>query len=343
MSFGKTSQLGVSVVIPVYNGGESFRRCLTQIRQASPAPLEVIVVADGDTDGSGSLAEQFGATVIQLPVSGGPAKARNVGARVAKGDILFFVDADVEIRPETIEQVTSAFEQDLSLAALIGSYDDAPGAANFLSQYRNLLHHYVHQTGQRDAFTFWGACGAIRREVFLAIGGFNEHYRRPCIEDIELGYRLRKAGHKIELHKSIQVKHLKRWDVVSMLRADIFYRALPWTALLLQERQMTNDLNLQVSSRVSVLLLFSALLTAMVAWWLPMALAIALLLLVALGVLNWPVYQFFYRKRGVLFALQVVPWHWLYYGYSGLAFGIGLIRHWMQSIGLHQLRVQSSN
>lgn len=343
MSFGKTTQLSISVVIPVYNGGESFRRCLTQIRQASPPPLEVIVVSDGDTDGSGTLAEQFGATVIRLPESGGPAKARNIGAQAAKGDILFFVDADVEIRPETIEQVTSAFEQDSSLSALIGSYDDAPGATNFLSQYRNLLHHYVHQTGQRDAFTFWGACGAIRREVFLAIGGFDERYRRPCIEDIELGYRLRKAGHKIELHKSIQVKHLKRWDVVSMLRADVFYRALPWTALLLQERQITNDLNLQVSSRVSVLLLFTAVLMLMVAWWFPAALVLMAVCLAALSILNWSVYQFFYQKRGVVFALQVVPWHWLYYGYSGLAFGVGLIRHWMQSIGFHQLRVQSSN
>jgi GT2 family glycosyltransferase len=343
MSFGKSTQSSISVVIPVYNGGESFRRCLTQIRQASPAPLEVIVVSDGDTDGSGTLAEQFGATVIRLPASGGPAKARNIGAQAAKGDIIFFVDADVEIRPDTIEQVATAFEQDPSLAALIGSYDDAPGAANFLSQYRNLLHHYVHQTGQRDAFTFWGACGAIRRDVFLAIGGFDERYRRPCIEDIELGYRLRKAGHKIELHKSIQVKHLKRWEVLSMLRADFFYRALPWTALLLQERQLTNDLNLQVSSRISVMLVFGAVLSLIAALWVPASLALTAIFLVSLCILNWHVYQFFYRKRGLLFALQVVPWHWLYYGYSGLAFGVGLIRHWMQSIGSHQLRVQSSN
>jgi hypothetical protein len=59
-----------------------------------------------------------------------------------------------------------AFQNDHDLAAVIGSYDDEPFEPNFLSQYKNLLHHYVHQTANRDASTFWGACGAIRRESF---------------------------------------------------------------------------------------------------------------------------------------------------------------------------------
>lgn len=343
MSFSKSTQLNVSVIIPVYNGGESFRRCLTKLFEASPPPLEVIVVSDGDTDGSGQLAEQFGAKVIRLPVCGGPAKARNAGAHQAQGNVLFFVDADVEIYSQTIEQVDAAFQQDPDLAALIGSYDDRPGATNFLSQYRNLLHHYVHQTGRKEAFTFWGACGAIRRDIFLAVGGFDEGYRKPCIEDIELGYRLRKAGYKIELHKAIQVKHLKRWEVFNMLRADFFYRALPWTALLLRERNMANDLNLQVSSRMSVLLIFGTLMALIGTYWWLGFLIPAMLMLLSLMVLNFPVYRFFYQKRGLLFTLQVIPWHWLYYGYSGLAFAVGLVRHWIQSIGFRDLRVQSSN
>lgn len=342
MGFSKNTQLAVSVIVPVYNGGESFRRCLIKLSEAAPAPTELIVVSDGDTDGSGELAEQFGAKVIRLPNCGGPARSRNVGAAHAQGDILFFVDADVEIYPATVEQVALAFQHDPALAALIGSYDDRPGATNFLSQYRNLLHHYVHQTGQKQAFTFWGACGAMRREVFLAIGGFDERYHKPCIEDIELGYRLCQSGYKIELHRTIQVKHLKRWDVFNMLRADFFYRALPWTALLLRERSMNNDLNLQVSSRMSVLLIVGTLMALIGTYWWMGSLILALLMLLALLGLNLPVYQFFYQKRGLLFALRVIPWHWLYYGYSGLAFGVGLIRHWVQSIGSHQLRVQSS-
>jgi GT2 family glycosyltransferase len=150
--------------------------------------------------------------VLKVPQAGGPAKARNLGAQASHGDILFFMDADVTLAPDTLEQVLAAFDTQPQIAALIGSYDDAPGAPNFLSQYKNLFHHYTHQRGCEEASTFWGACGAVRREVFSAVGGFDEAYRYPSIEDIELGYRLKRAGHSIHLCKQVQVKHLKRWE-----------------------------------------------------------------------------------------------------------------------------------
>jgi glycosyltransferase involved in cell wall biosynthesis len=205
----------ISVIIPVHNGGSSFCFCLSSISTSQNKPIETIVVADGDADNSWQVATEWGAKVIKVKQKGGPAQARNLGAAVAQGDILFFVDADVAIAPDTINRVKLAFEEDANLAALIGSYDDAPGASNFLSQYKNLFHHYTHQNANEDAFTFWGACGAIRREIFLDMSGFDESYRRPCVEDIELGYRLKAAGYTIRLDKALQVKHLKRWEVIS--------------------------------------------------------------------------------------------------------------------------------
>lgn len=320
----------ISVVIPVYNGGESFRRCLAKFAQSNIAPHELIVVSDGDTDGSWLVAEQFGAKVIRIPQSQGPAKARNLGAKEATGEIIFFVDADVEIYPETIEMVAQAFYTDDQLAALIGSYDDTPGASNFLSQYRNLFHHYTHQTSSPVASTFWGACGAVRRNIFLSVGGFNEAYRLPCIEDIELGYRLKKAGHYINLYKNIQVKHLKHWGLYSMLRADIFYRAIPWTTLLLHQGKLDNDLNLKMSHRLSVVLIYTLLLSLGIGVIFSPSLLLSICLAVGLFLLNKNVYQFFYEKRGLWFASQTVFWHWLYYFYSGLGFGIGLLRYWSE-------------
>ncbi|MGB3532892.1 MAG: glycosyltransferase [Microcoleaceae cyanobacterium] len=321
----------ISVIIPVYNGGDKFKRCLQSLTKTTLNPDEVIVVADGDTDGSWLVADNFGATVIRLPEAGGPARARNLGAKAAKGDILFFIDADVEVCPDTIEKVVSVFTNEPNLSALIGSYDDAPGAENFLSQYRNLFHHYTHQVSQPEASTFWGACGAVRKEVFLQVGGFDEKYRLPCIEDIELGYRLKAAGYTIGLRKSILVKHLKEWRPISMLKADFFCRALPWTALILRDRQLNNDLNLQYSSRVSVILVYAMIGALLVAPWLSLTPVTICLLASAFLALNAPVYQFFHSKRGLFFALRTVPWHWLYYFYSGLAFAVGLVRHWLQT------------
>jgi|GEM_PF-352920 len=324
---GLTTSLSISIVIPVHNGGESFRRCLVSLKQYIPASTEVIVVVDGGTDHSCRLAEAFGAKVIQLPIAGGPAQARNLGADVAAGDILFFVDADVTLRSDTLNQVIAAFQKQPELAALIGSYDDAPGSDNFLSQYKNLFHHYTHQMGSEEASTFWGACGAIRRDLFLTLGGFDRAYRHPSVEDIELGYRLKKAGYSIRLCKQIQVKHLKCWRVVSLLRAEVFYRAVPWTELIWRDRQFNNDLNLSHSSRLSLLLTY-ALLLALIAiyWWLP-ALVVASAISLALLFLNWSVYRFFYQKRGGWFALRVIPWHWLYFLYGGFAFALGTLRY----------------
>lgn len=317
----------VSIIIPVYNGGESFHRCMASIARIETLPNEVIVVANGDTDDSWQVAQQFGAMVIRLPDPIGPAKARNIGSAAATGDLLFFVDADVEVEPDAIAQIISLFQGDPNLAAAIGSYDDSPGASNFLSQYRNLFHHYTHQTACEEASTFWGACGVIRRDIFQQLQGFDERYRKPCVEDIELGYRIKRAGYQIRLCKTLQVKHLKRWDAFSIIKTDFFQRALPWTELIWRDRHLLNDLNLQTSSRVSVGLIY-ALFVALAAsvWWVN-ALAIGLIIGLLLGILNRSVYCFFSRKRGLWFALQTIPWHWLYFAYSGLAFGIGSIRY----------------
>ncbi len=325
-------RVSISIIIPVHNGGDSFRQCLANVAESTIAPYEVIVVSDADTDGSWLVAQEFGAKVIRMPVNGGPAKARNLGASVATSDILYFVDADVVISTDAIAQVKKAFENESDLAALIGSYDDSPGASNFLSQYKNLFHHYNHQIASEEAFTFWGACGAIRREIFISLGGFDESYRRPSIEDIELGYRIRRSGYKIKLFKDLHVKHLKHWGVVSLLKAEIFYRALPWTELILRQRQLNNDLNLGVSSRLSVVLAYAILGTLLAAWWWTGFLAVAAVLSLIMLRLNFAVYRFFYAKRGLGFALRVIPWHWFYYIYGGFAFAVGttnyLWREW---------------
>jgi hypothetical protein len=165
------------------------------------------------------------------------------------------------------------------------------------------------------------------------VGGFDQKYRLPCIEDIELGYRIKAAGYKIGLRKDIQVKHLKEWRTLSMLKADFFCRALPWTALILRHNQLTNDLNLQYSSRISVILVYALVAAASATPWLYQAAIAVCLFALALLSLNAPVYKFFYNQRGFIFAAKTLPWHWLYYFYSGLAFAIGLIRFtWEKNI-----------
>ena len=321
------STLTVAVIVPVYNGGAKFRASLDSIRRAVPPPDELIVVGDGDTDGSSQYAEGAAIPVLRFPTPGGPGRARNLGASRAKSDILFFIDADVTVPEHVIRRVKEIFAQHSGVAAIIGSYDDQPTEPNFLSQYRNLLHHYVHQNGREEASTFWGACGAIRREVFLAMGGFDETYIKPSIEDIELGYRLKKAGYTIRLCKSLQVRHCKRWTVISMVQADFFQRALPWTQLIHRNRGFVNDLNIGISGQVSVMLTFVLLSALLLSPWQPILLAGAAVIGLLLFILNVRLYGFFLEKRGFRFTVQAIPWHWFYFVYSGAAFAAGTLSH----------------
>lgn len=315
----------VSVIVPIYNGGENGLRCLDALAAAHPSPGEVLVVDDGSSDGSGANAQARGFTVLETEHSrSGPAQARNLGAAHATGQVLLFVDADVLIYPDAIQRV-AAIMSDSRVSAVFGSYDDAPGANTFLSQYKNLMHHYVHQSSREDATSFWAGCGAIRKAVFEAMGGFSTSYSKPSIEDIELGYRMRRAGYKIFLAKQLQVKHLKQWSWRSLLVTDILYRAIPWAGLILCERRVPSDLNLQMSHRLSTLLCFLLPVMLLGVFLSPLALAFLLPLVIVLGALNRELYRFFLVKRGVLFTFAAILLHWLYYLYSGASFGVALL------------------
>ena len=132
---------------------------------------------------------------------------------------------------------------------------------------------------------------------------------------------------KQSLFKMLQVKHLKRWGALSLLKTDFLRRALPWTQLILRDRHMINDLNLGLSSRISVILTYGLLAVLVGAGWRPGLLALGGALLLSLFAANIPLYRYFEQKRGIGFTLKAIAWHWVYYFYGGLAFAIGLIRY----------------
>ena len=245
---------GISVVVPVRNDPKHLELCLQALSTSDHPEYEVLVVDDASTDETAEVARQAGVRMLSQEVRTGPGQARNRGAREARFPVLLFIDADVCVRTETLRRVAEVFRDDEGVDALFGSYDQSPGAPNLLSQYRNLMHHYVHQAGNEEAGTFWSGCGAIRRDLFLELGGFDAGYGQASIEDIELGARLRREGHRVVLVKDLQVKHMKRWTLWSMIRTDVLHRGIPWTLLLLREGRMPNDLNLRHSQRLSGLL-----------------------------------------------------------------------------------------
>ena len=320
----------MSVVVPVRDGGIAFRRCLRALRESTGADYELIVVDDGSRDDSAQIAEEYGALVVRHDRPLGPAAARNNGARAASSPIIYFLDADVAVHPEAPREVLRRFDADPGLGALIGSYDAEPAATGLVSRFRNLLHHHTHQSGPFDgdaraAHTFWTGCGAIRRDLFLALGGFDPQlYRRPAIEDIEFGYRLTRAGHRIALVRSIQVTHLKRWSLREMIRTDIFHRGVPWTLLMLRSGIAETDLNVKGSQRASVAATAAVGLGAILSPVEPGAIAMVAAGLGAIVGLNASFYRMLVRRLGLFRAMACLPLHAVYFTCCAVSVAIAM-------------------
>ena len=336
------SPLTVSVIVPVFNGEQHLGRCLDALRASQVPPLEILVVDDGSTDRSAAIARSSGAEVLAMEARSGPARARNRGAASARGDILHFVDADVAVHPDTVGRIMGAFASAPDLQALMGSYDDVPDDRSLISLYKNLLHHYVHQHGRRRAMTFWAGCGAVRRPVYLRLGGMNEAYNRPSIEDIELGYRLYRAGLACELRPEIQATHLKRWTLLSLIRTDVFCRAAPWTELMIDAGIYPDDLNFSYSHKAGTVLALAIPLVLVAAMSQPLTLVVAFGLLLAFAWLNRDLYRLFHARGGLRLGLAALPLHLLYAINCAVGFGIGWLRYLRRKLsGRHPVFLSS--
>src|SRR5579859_2440205 len=292
----------LSAIVPATNAPPTLGACLEAIRGADDPPEELIVVEEG---------------------GGGPADARNRGAARASGDVLVFVDADVVVHADAFARIRRAFEADPSLAALFGSYDDRPAAPGTVSAFRNLLHHHVHHSGAGPATTFWAGLGAVRRDAFEAVGGFDaKRYLVPSVEDIDLGTRLAVAGNRIELDPSVQGTHLKAWSLRGMIESDLWHRGVPWVELLLRHGNRSSALNLGWRHRASAV---ASLVTAVAL--VRGRVRTAVVGLAALVALNRSFYSLLARRRGPAEAAAGVGLHALHHLLAALSVPVALIEY----------------
>ncbi|MFN0009032.1 MAG: glycosyltransferase [Planctomycetota bacterium] len=320
----------LAIVIPAYQA-EKFLPLSLPAAVSAARGRTVLVVDAGSTDRTSSRAVEHGARVVRLPERAGPAEARNAGVDSVEAEVILFLDADCVAHQDVVERVLAAFRAEPKLVGLTGSYDDDPPERNFASSYMNLRHSFTHHRARREGPAFWAGCGAVRREAFLQAGGFDaRRYPRPMIEDIELGLRLAKIG-KMRLDPRIQVGHLKRWTIASVIDTDIRCRARPWSELILESGAMPDDLNLRWSQRVAAILAPFALLAIAL---LPLGLArpssalVAACAAVLVGslALNLDLARFFRRRRGLAFATAAFFFHQVHLVYSSATFALVALR-----------------
>ena len=322
-----------TVIIPFHRDLRQLAQSLPAARAALPE-AQIIICADGAIEDCRDLARASSAEVVEIAGPCGPAVARNRAAARASGEVLVFVDADVIAAPDSLSGLCGVLEREPDVAAVFGAYDLHPAEPNFMSQYKNLSHACVHEKGNPEANTFWAGLGAVRASAFRHVGGFDERLPRPTVEDIELGYRLRRAGYRLRLDPRFRGKHLKKWTVRSSIAIDIRARGIPWTQLIHRYGGLADDLNTRHELRLSVVLAYVLLFALLAMPFAPATGVGALAALAGLIVLNAPYYGWFVKHRGLGFAARVVPAHVLYHLCNGVSFAVGTTVHLATRFGI---------
>jgi GT2 family glycosyltransferase len=324
MSLGSIERF--AVIVPAYNASATISDCLQAILDSATKPTEVIVYHDGLTQNLSQIARPLHARVVSNSGSVvGPARGRNIGARESTCEILIFVDADVIVAKNAFRLLLDEIARDKQIWAAFGSYDQTPRVTRRTALYANLRHHWVHQHGQREAVTFWAGLGAVRRDAFWIVGGFDERTTVPEIEDIELGAKIKRAGGRIRLVPEAMGTHCKDWTIGQLWRTDIFRRALPWARMLASGSSEAGHLNTAARERWSAILAYLGplmLAGCYVSAWSGVGFAVTVLCYVWL---NRGLFRLL-LGRGVTVLMAGLGLHWIYHLYASVVYAVVKLR-----------------
>ncbi len=214
----------VSVVIPARNAAHTLGACLDALEEEGiPGPGgELLVIDDGSTDTTVSVASRPDVQVLKGE-GRGPAAARNLGGRRATGEILVFLDADTVPQSGWLAEMVAPFE-DPAVVGVKGCYQtfqQSPIARfvqlEFEEKYERLL-----RRGPHVDFIDTGTA-AFRRDMLQAVGGFDEGFRVPSAEDVELGFRLAERGARLAFNPKAVVWHRHPESLRVYLRKKLLY------------------------------------------------------------------------------------------------------------------------
>ncbi len=233
----------LSIIIPAYNSWDRVISLLDSLRASSFKNFEVIVGDDAShTEKPKALLRIIATNVgispvqmVRIPINKGPAAARNAAAKKAKGRVLVFLDSDVTVYPDTLSKIAEKFSQDEDLTALTGVWDKHQKTSNFFPQFK-ALRDWSYWINERDSdgyyYLFSTRIAAIKRDVFVRLGGFNEVFRQ--MEDVEITYRIAKR-YAIIFAPDVRVHH--EFEGFIAVARKYFWRSFYWTRLYKERRK----------------------------------------------------------------------------------------------------------
>jgi glycosyltransferase involved in cell wall biosynthesis len=218
------SERGVSIIIPAYNAEKTIKECLSSFinQSISRNKYEIIVVDDGSKDRTCEIAKKYKVNVISQK-NGGPAVARNRGAREAQGDILIFTDADCIADKDFIEKMIKPFS-DSEVVGVQGCYKSKQ--RKIIAKFIQIEIEKRHRLMEKKRFIdFIGTyAAAYKRDIFLKMGGFDTSFPMASGEDIDFSYRLSENHYKMVFEPNAFVYHEHPDTLKSYLKMK-FWRA----------------------------------------------------------------------------------------------------------------------
>ncbi|MBF0612872.1 MAG: glycosyltransferase, partial [Magnetococcales bacterium] len=229
----------VSIIIPCYNAATTIGPLLASIYNdpAFTTDDEIIVVDDHSTDNSMALARHHKALVVQTPVNSGPSIARNLGVAKAHHPILFFLDADTLLEPGSLAAVKSHFSNPDGPPCINGHCSPHSITRSIGCDYKGLVEYSWFLEAQRCSIPiscFNTRVGAMTRQAFTSVGGFNTSFNTPSVEDYEFSYRLIQH-HQIVLVDNLVVRH-DHPGIIGTTRA-YWDRTTKWLDLFWQRKK----------------------------------------------------------------------------------------------------------
>lgn len=294
----------VSVVIPTYNAERFMPELLDSIFRQRVEGMEVIIVDDCSTDSTVEVVKKYPVRVIQMDVNGGPAKARNRGVKEAKGDIIFFLDSDVIVLDGAIREVKDYFEKNPDAKCVIGICATEPLNKGFVPRYMAMF-EYINLIGTRDnkVSVFAPRCGAIRKEFFQEIGGYDESYKGADVEDFELARRINRTD-SIVINQRILVKH--QFATFMQAVRNYFKRAIMWVHLFFRERRFDNAGPTSTGNGIAAISAFFSFVLLFFMPFIPAARYAFIIFLIVFLLANMKWFNFMRHEAGLFFSMKAL-------------------------------------